>query len=134
MAESPMGPSDTEVLGGWDRRYARVVRVFATDDVALALVDTNGDNAEVMAEAWQRDEDQWSPASSTSFGSIGSNQSGWAAARSGRVVWAAGERQPDTIVHVRYLSGVHDVLADDQGLWGWVGQADEVDGELPRPV
>jgi hypothetical protein len=111
-----------------------VVRLFVADVVALAIVDTNGDNAELMVEAWHRDGGRWSPESSTSFGSIGRGEIGWAAGRSGQVVWAAGGRQPGAIVHVRSLSDVHDVLADDHGLWGWVGRADEFDGELPRPL
>lgn len=42
------------VLGGWDRRYARVLDVQVDGDVAAALVDSNGDGADLNIDVYQR--------------------------------------------------------------------------------
>jgi hypothetical protein len=38
--------------GGWSRQYARVRLIVQDGDVAMALVDGNGDGAEYEIEAW----------------------------------------------------------------------------------
>jgi hypothetical protein len=39
-------------LGGWDPRYARVLDVQVNGDAAAALVDTNGDGADVNVDIY----------------------------------------------------------------------------------
>jgi len=47
-------------LGGWDPRYARVLDVRVEGNFAGALVDTNGDGADVNVDVYLRDPDgQW---------------------------------------------------------------------------
>lgn len=48
--------STREVIraGGWHPAYARVLRIEPFDDVALVVVDTNGDGAALEQEAWIR--------------------------------------------------------------------------------
>jgi hypothetical protein len=45
------------IVGGWDRRYARVLDVQVHGDFAAALVDSNGDGADVNVNVYQRDTD-----------------------------------------------------------------------------
>jgi len=42
------------VLGGWDDRYARVIAVEVDGDHAAALVDANGDGADVNIDLYAR--------------------------------------------------------------------------------
>ena len=104
----------------------RVGGGFRRDGVALALVDTNGDGAQLMAEGWVLEDGHWYPnGSSTSFGSE-------AAGRSGGVLWVAGHAPPRTVVQVAYRNTTHQVVANEQGLWGWVAPDDGYDSEWPR--
>ncbi len=41
-------------LGGWDRRYARVLDVGVQGDVAAALVDVQGDGRELNVDVYTR--------------------------------------------------------------------------------
>jgi hypothetical protein len=128
MTEPKSRPSVSELLGGWDDRSARVVRVFVDGDIALALVDSNGDGARVMLEPWEREGSRWmSTGFSTSFGADN-------AGRIGGIVFAAGEARPRAIVTVAFGDAMHEVLADDEGLWGWVGRDDSLVIDLPRHV
>ena len=124
------GPSESQVLdiGGWDSRFARVLRRAVDHRAALVVVDTNGDGSELEADAWQYEAGRWEPGSSSGIGSvqaIGSESSG----RSGRVVWAAGLLGAATIVTVRYRNVEHRVVADANGLWVWVRD----EGRAPDP-
>jgi hypothetical protein len=115
------GPTDSQILdgGGWDARYARVLRRAVHRRSALVVVDSNGDGAELEAEAWQYESGRWEPGHSTGIGALcttGSESSG----RSGWVVWAAGWLEPGTIVTARYRHANHRVVVGATGLWTWV--------------
>lgn len=48
-------------LGGWDKRYVRVIAVEVDGDVAASLVDANGDGADVNIDIYVRGTDgEWS--------------------------------------------------------------------------
>lgn len=64
-------------VGGWDPRYARVLDVQVQGDVASALVDANGDGADLNVDIYLRQPDgEWAEVASGN-GSIGIP--GWAA-------------------------------------------------------
>jgi hypothetical protein len=128
MTDPEAGPSRSELLGGWDERFAKVVRVFVAGDVALAIVDTNGDAREVMLEPWEREGGRWLPTGSTSAFGVSN------AGRSGGTVFAAGETRPRTVVEVEFGESVHKVVAGDDGLWAWIGRDDSLVMDLPRQV
>ena len=47
-------------IGGWDPRYARVLDVQVEGDVAAALVDANGDGADINIDIYVRSpEGEW---------------------------------------------------------------------------
>jgi hypothetical protein len=124
------GPSESQVLntGGWDSRFARVLRSAVNHRAALVVVDTNGDGSELEADAWQYEAGRWEPGNSSGIGSfeaIGSESSG----HSGRVVWAAGLLGAGTIVTVRYRDVEQRVVAAANGLWVWVRD----EGRAPDP-
>ena len=59
----PDDPSLTEeeflAHGGWHPRYARVLAVASDGDYGFAVVDGNGDGADLEAEMWQWDCGNW---------------------------------------------------------------------------
>jgi hypothetical protein len=48
-------PEEVIARGSWDPRYARVLAIASDQDYGFALVDGNGDGAELEAEAWTWD-------------------------------------------------------------------------------
>jgi hypothetical protein len=120
------GPPESQVLdrGGWDSRFARVLRRAVDYRAALAVVDSNGDGSELEADAWQHEGGRWEPGNSSGIGSLGAtgNES---SGRSGRVVWAAGLLDAGTIVTVRYRNVEQRVVAAANGLWVWVRDEDQ---------
>jgi hypothetical protein len=67
------GPSVETIIrtGGWHPRYARVLLVEHEGERALALVDGNGDGAELELEYWFRDADgAWQGGSTSGHGAL----------------------------------------------------------------
>ena len=56
--------------GGWNPRYARVLAVASDQDYGFALVDGNGDGAELESEAWMWDSGTWMGALSSGVGPL----------------------------------------------------------------
>jgi hypothetical protein len=60
MPQHPaLTPGEVLANGGWNLRYARVLAVASDGDYGFALVDGNGDGAELEAEAWIWDSGTW---------------------------------------------------------------------------
>ncbi len=52
-------------VGGWDPRYARVIDVQVDGDVAAALVDANGDGADLNVDVYlRRGDGEWTEVAS----------------------------------------------------------------------
>src|ERR1700722_4547222 len=85
-ARLPMPPdhpglTEDEVItgGGWHPRYTRVLAIASDGDHAFALVDGNGDGAELEAEIWEWDGQTWTGAGSSGAGpldTLGPSQTG----------------------------------------------------------
>jgi hypothetical protein len=56
--------------GGWHRRYARIVAIATAGDYGLALVDGNGDGAELEDEIWTFSDGAWVGQSSSGAGPL----------------------------------------------------------------
>ena len=48
-------PETASVLGGWDQRYVRVIDVKVDGDAAAALIDPNGDGADLNVDLYRLD-------------------------------------------------------------------------------
>jgi hypothetical protein len=66
------GLSHQEVLalGGWHRGYARVLITVSDGDYGFALVDGNGDGAELEEELWRWEDGRWDGAGSWGAGPL----------------------------------------------------------------
>lgn len=66
---------DTAIeAGGWDARYAIVLAVATNGNAGAAIVDTNGDGADIDFDWYERVDGTWHPMSSFNIGESGSAQ------------------------------------------------------------
>jgi hypothetical protein len=127
-----LSPPEIIRAGGWHAKYARVLLIEHDGDLALVLVDGNGDGAELELEYWQRDADGlWRGGSSSGHGQLNDLPSaqGWEA---GNFVAALGRVRPAAEVRVEYGGRVYGRQGNELGIWGFIHSADSVrPGELP---
>ncbi len=101
-------------LGGWDPRYAVVLASAARDGVAAALIDTNGDGADVDLDQYEQAADgRWVEVNSGNCDDSGVLATGFMA-----LAW--GRATPGSTITVHYQAPKHTVEATDQGWWMFV--------------
>lgn len=101
-------------LGGWDPRYAVVLATAARDGVAAALVDTNGDGADVDLDQYEQAADgRWFEVASGTCDDAGAFATGSMA-----VAW--GRAAPRAAVTVEFRGSRHTVEATARGWWMFV--------------
>lgn len=126
-AMSDLDEQDAITLGGWDARYAVVLAVATRGPVAAAIVDTNGDDADVDLDVYSLGHDgAWVAGSSGNGGVGGGSSDSEIATISG---WAA----PGSTVTVEHGGTRYDVVTAPTGCWLFVAPSDGVD-EIPRLV
>lgn len=98
-------------LGGWDPRYAVVLATASRDGVAAALVDTNGDGADVDLDQYEQALDgHWVETGSSNCDENGAYSTGYTA-----LAW--GRTDPGAVVRVDHQAARYTVEATDQGWW-----------------
>jgi hypothetical protein len=118
-------------VGGWDPRYARVAMVAVDDDVAIALVDGNGDGAELEMEYWFKEDGKWRAGQSGGHGPLDSlSTSRWDA---GPMVCAVGPAVPGNVFRIRYEGTVHECRANQFGVWAFIRKVEHMDFKHPLP-
>jgi hypothetical protein len=109
MPPNPLDPDTIFRLGGWDPRYARVIRLENNKNVAFALVDANGDGAEIHESVYAHNGSQWVEC----FVGRGSGADG-------PVAWTWGTAPDRQHVEISYLQEIHIVRVHDDGIWVFV--------------
>jgi hypothetical protein len=112
--------------GGWDPRYARVLAIATVDDIAAALIDTNGDGADIDLDQYERVGDgDWQENIS---GAVGDEGVSW----SPRIAATWGQAAPGETVEIEFLRRRSALVTSETGWWLFIGPAtDDVD-MLPR--
>jgi hypothetical protein len=112
--------------GGWNPAFARVVLIVADADVAIVLVDGNGDGVELEMEYWNKNEDGWVGGSSSGYGPLGGIRSmnRWDA---GSMVCAVGGGAPGESLLLSYDDEVCECTVNQFGLWGFVRKVEHKD-------
>lgn len=114
--------------GGWDPRFAVTLAAAARDDIAAALIDTNGDEADIDLDEYERDADgNWQEVGS---GSADDQGVSW----SSRMVAIWGRTTPDRIVEIDYLDQRHSTVARESGWWLFIAPSKPDVDVLPRRV
>ncbi len=122
-------------LGGWHPAYARVLFIEHDGDHAVALIDGNGDGAELEIEYWSRESDGlWRGGSSSGDGPL--DQLAAVQSRdAGEFVAAVGRVKPGAAVSLEYGGRTYRRVASELGVWGFIHAADSpLPGELPSVV
>ncbi len=114
--------------GGWDPRYAVTLAVAEHDSIGAALIDSNGDEADIDLDDYERDADgNWHDGNSAGVGDSGTS---WTP---GRVaIW--GRSEPHEAVALEYLGRRHSVLASGTGWWLFVAPSTPDWHAVPRRV
>jgi len=115
--------ADILARGGWHPSYVRVLAAASDGDCGFALVDGNGDGAELEAEAWLWDSGQWVPGTSSGAGPldyVGSLQTG---GEIGPARFAYGRAPGRQVVTVSFEHRQYDVPVSQDGVWVFVKAA-----------
>ena len=118
-------------VGGWNPTYARVMMLAIDDDVAIALVDGNGDGAELEMEYWEKEDGSWRPRSSSGHGPLDSlSTTRWDA---GPMVCAVGPAPPGDVFRIGYEGTVHECSANEFGIWAFIRKVEGMTFNHPLP-
>jgi hypothetical protein len=127
-----LSAADIVRAGGWHAKYARVPLIEHDGDLALVLIDGNGDGAELELEYWQRDADgRWRGGSTSGHGQLDRLpfEQTWDA---GLFVAALGRVRPEVGVVIEYGGRFYRRRGNEFGIWGFIHPADSArPGELP---
>jgi len=116
---------DALLLGGWDDRYACVRATATRDDMAAAIVDSNGDSRDVDLDLYRWTGDRWEETSSSCI-----DDEGWCWVDG--TVALFGRSEPGAEVRVDHDGAVESVTASKAGWWLWIGPGEQ--GSKPNLV
>lgn len=129
---STLRPADVLAHGGWHPHYVRVLVVASDGDYGFALVDGNGDGAELEAEAWLWDSGQWMPGSSSGAGPLDQVESVRTGGEIGPARYAYGRAPGRQAVTIGFEHRQHEVTVSQYGIWAFVKTAsDPASTEVP---
>jgi hypothetical protein len=113
-------PADVIARGGWHPGYIRVLAAASDGDYGFALVDGNGDGAELEAETWIWDDGQWQPGASSGAGGldyVGPVQTG---GEIGTAYYAYGRASGREVITIGFEHGQYDVPVSPLGIWAFI--------------
>jgi hypothetical protein len=116
---------DVIARGGWHPRYARVLAVASDGDYGLAVVDGNGDGAELEEEKWLWDaDDGWLPGVSSGSGPLEMLASVETGGQFDETHYASS-------VRISFDGAVYSVPAGTDGVWAFVQHRSGASGCAP---
>ena len=125
--------------GGWHPRYVRVLVTASDGDYGFALVDGNGDGAELEEEQWLWDDaaggdGRWEGGSSSGAGPLGHLPSLVTGGGIGQAYIAYGRVPGRESVTVEFEQRRHEMPVSQLGVWGFIREAAGPDPGLPALV
>jgi hypothetical protein len=113
-------PHDVLAGGGWHPRYVRVLAVASDGDYGVAVVDGNGDGAELEEEAWLWDEGRWTPGSSSGAGPLGTLGAIQTGGQVGEGSYAFGRAPGRPSVTISFGGQTFEVPVGPHGVWAFI--------------
>ena len=118
---SPLTAAEVIATGGWHPGYARVIALSSDDGYGFALVDGNGDGAELEAEAWILRDGAWHGSTTSGAGpldGVGPIRTG---GQFGDNAWFAYGSAPgrDTVT-ITFDGKLHLVPVGEHGVWAFI--------------
>jgi hypothetical protein len=122
MPPDHRGLTEEDVIarGGWHPGYARVLAVASGGDYGFAVVDGNGDGAELEAETWVWDGGIWVSGNSSGAGPLdrlGPLQTG---GQIGDAHFAYGRAPGRREITISFDGHSHQVPVSQAGVWAFI--------------
>ncbi len=118
-----LAEDDVIAGGGWHRSYARILAVASDGDYGFALVDGNGDGAELESETWIWQAGVWAGAASAGEGpldTLGRVQTGGPV---GNAYFAFGKAPAGQTIMIDFDHRLHPVQVSRYGIWAFMKSA-----------
>ena len=115
-----LAAQDVLAHGGWHPRYARVLAVASDGDYGFALVDGNGDGAELEAELWTWDNGTWTGAGSSGAGPLTTLGPQQAADHADDACYAFGSAPGHHSITISLDGHHYHVPVSQHGVWAFV--------------
>lgn len=119
-AHPGLSPQEVLSLGGWHPGYARVLIAASDGDYGFALVDGNGDGAELEEELWMWEDGHWDGASSSGAGPLDHLGRLVAGERVGDAFFAYGSAPGCDVVTIQFEHHRYEVPVTPLGVWGFI--------------
>jgi hypothetical protein len=116
-------PEDVLATGGWHPGYVRVLVTASDGDYGIALVDGNGDGAELEEEGWLWEDGQWSGGATGGAGPLdflGAIHTGGVIGESGQASYAYGRAQGRESVRISFDGQTFEVPVSPLGVWAFI--------------
>ena len=97
-----------------------MLAVASDGDYGFALVDGNGDGAELEAEAWLWDSGQWEPGTSSGAGPLDHTGSVQTGGEGGEARYAYGRAPGRQVITVSFEHRQYEVPVSQYGVWAFV--------------
>ena len=114
-------PEDVLADGGWHPSYVRVLATASDGDYGVAIVDGNGDGAELEEEAWFWEDGQWRGGPTSGAGPLdflGAIQS--PGGMVGEAPYAYGRAAGRDSVRISFAGQVYEVPVGPEGVWAFI--------------
>jgi hypothetical protein len=106
--------------GGWHPRYARVLATASDGDYGFALVDGNGDGAELEAETWIWQDGSWVSAGSSGVGPLGHLGPRQTGGQIGDAYFTYGSAPGRQSISIDFDGRRHQVPVSRHGVWAFI--------------
>jgi hypothetical protein len=125
--------------GGWHPRYVRVLITASDGDYGFALVDGNGDGAELEEELWQwgdgpGNHGRWEGGSTSGAGPLDHLLPLVAGGHIGSAYFAYGRVPGSESVTIEFEERRYEIPVSPLGVWGFIREAAEPHPGLPALV
>ncbi len=111
---------DVIARGGWHPRYTRVLATASDGDYGFALVDGNGDGAELEAETWIWQDGSWVSAGSSGVGPLGHLGPRQTGGRIGNAYFTYGSAPGRQSISIDFDGRRHQVPVSRHGVWAFI--------------
>lgn len=119
----PLSEQDVLATGGWHPRYVRVLATASDGDYGVAIVDGNGDGAELEEEAWLWDDadGRWTGGSSSGAGALDDLAAIQTGGQVGDSCYAYGRATARSSVRLSFGGQTFQVPVGPHGVWAFIG-------------
>jgi hypothetical protein len=114
-----LAAEDVLAHSSWHPRYARVLAVASDGDYGFALVDGNGDGAELEAETWIWEDGLWTDAASSGDGALSDLGPLRTGGQAGDAYYAYGSAPGRQSITISFDGHLYHVPVSQHGVWAF---------------